>query len=84
MRRDDEVLKVALEDALPGAHIEFDRSEGSSVYVFVTAEQFAQMDEADQQSLVWGVAMDALGDYKASRIDFIYTYTPDERAPAAL
>lgn len=80
---DDRRLKAALEAALPGAEVRFDRSEFSSTYVIVTAVQFAGLDEAQQQAIVWGVAMDTLGDDLASDIDFIFTYTPDERVPAA-
>lgn len=80
---DDAPLRAALEAKLPGAQIEFDRSDGRSVYVLVTAEQFSDMSQADQQSLVWGVAMDAVGTYRASQLDFIFTYRPEQRTPAA-
>lgn len=56
------------------------KEERGRFVVIVVSPSFETMDEGERQSLVWQHALDRLKSEGASEIEFIFTYSPSEKA----
>lgn len=69
---------------VPGAsEVEAGR-EGTKLIGLVVSGAFADMEEHERQSLVWGLILENLSDAEQSEVGYVFTNTPEERADAQL
>lgn len=56
--------------------------EGRKFLAFVLAPRFEGVDEGERQHEVWDLLLKALSPEQVSKIAFVFTDTPEERAQA--
>lgn len=73
-----EKLKQTLTE-LPFDNLRVETSKaGLRLVAIVSTPQFENMIEAVRQEAVWGHLLEALTEAERLRIDFVFTYTPEE------
>lgn len=72
----------ALLRRLPGVDEVRVVEEGRRFLAFVLAPRFEGVDEGDRQSEVWDLLLRELSPEQVSKIEFVFTDTPEERAQA--
>jgi acid stress-induced BolA-like protein IbaG/YrbA len=83
MKFKEKVRKVLEELELPGLEVEIEPGSGNRVVAEVVSDAFEGMYEHDRQDIVWRKLLDKLDDYEQTRVEFVHTTAPSERAEAS-
>lgn len=67
---------------VPGATYVVAGREDGKLIAAVVSRDFANMEELERQSLVWGLILDNLSDGEQAQVGYVFTNTPEERAQA--
>ena len=51
---------------------------GTSLFAAIVSSSFADMDEAERQTLVWNALRDSLTEFEIAAVEFVFTLAPGE------
>ena len=71
-------LRRSFGEVLSEVVVDVGEGDFSKLLVYVTSPTFEDMDEGQQQRLVWGRVLQDLNPEDQGRIEFIYTQAPSE------